>query len=206
MKRRISKKKHAAFPAVQCIADVMKSSTQLGYWENPLGDKGNKVNSQEQRLTKGSLRRDYISPQKGYDSILQRKSRHYPLDDSSNSDEEVGMEDGTIETDVPDADYYQFDKDRTEVHIKIDEIWAVYDQLDGMPRAWACINEVDNAPKFQVEVTRLKPHKPSEAAKFKQLTGHSLSWGVFELGRPATLIGINYFSHKMTADRLTHSC
>lgn len=84
----------------------MKSLIQLGYWENLFGDKGNKVNFQEQCLIKGFLRRDYILLQKGYDLILQRKSRYYFFDDFFNFDEEVGMEDGIIEIDVLDVDYY----------------------------------------------------------------------------------------------------
>lgn len=104
---------------------------------------------------------------------------------------------GDIETHVPDADHYEFDKDRTESHVKVNQVcnylqhrlrnsveavmdqcqkiicyktdsqramlqvWALYDDIDGMPRNWAHIHRVVHSPQFKAWVSWLKPHKPS---------------------------------------------
>lgn len=104
---------------------------------------------------------------------------------------------GDIETHVPDADHYEFDKDRTESHVKVNQVcnslqhrlrnsvevvmdqchkiicyntdsqraimqvWALYDDIDGMPRNWAHIQRVVHFPQFKAYVSWLKPHNPS---------------------------------------------
>jgi hypothetical protein len=111
-----------------------------------------------------------------------------------------------IETHVPDADHYEFDKDRTESHVKINQVcnslqhrlrnsvevvldqchkvicyntdsqramlqvWALYDDIDGMPRNWAHIQRVVHFPRFKAWVSWLKPHNPSlQTAQWKEV-------------------------------------
>ncbi|KAF2318397.1 hypothetical protein GH714_006617 [Hevea brasiliensis] len=48
----------------------------------------------------------------------------------------------TMSIDVPDPDFYNFDKDRTENCFGENQVWAAYDVDDGMPRYYAMKGDV----------------------------------------------------------------
>ncbi|KAL3686658.1 hypothetical protein R1sor_009232 [Riccia sorocarpa] len=58
--------------------------------------------------------------------------------------------------DVPSADFYDLDLDRSESHIKAGQVWAINDDQDGMPRYYARIVKVGYSP-FRVNLVWLDP-------------------------------------------------
>jgi hypothetical protein len=99
---------------------------------------------------------------------------------------------------VPDPDFHDFDADRTEVHVKKNQVWAVYDETDGMPRFYCQINKVTRAPSFSVDGVWLEPIHP-EKDTFTWLKDRDLSIGTgeFRLGDECDFDSINLFSHLM---------
>ncbi|KAL6888601.1 hypothetical protein ACP4OV_009627 [Aristida adscensionis] len=61
----------------------------------------------------------------------------------------------------PDPEFYDFDKDRNADRFTADQIWALYDDTDGMPRYYAKIMRVD-ATNFTVQFTWLEHDAATE--------------------------------------------
>ncbi|KAK8966131.1 Chaperone protein dnaJ 13 [Platanthera guangdongensis] len=60
-----------------------------------------------------------------------------------------------VSIDVPDPDFYDFDTDRSEKSFGSDQIWATYDDDDGMPRYYALIQKVLSTKSFKVRMSYL---------------------------------------------------
>eukprot|EP00249_Psilotum_nudum_P022264 c28445_g1_i1 orf=194-2638(+) len=97
--------------------------------------------------------------------------------------------------DVPDPDFYDFDKDRQESHFTVGQVWAVYDDDDGMPRYYARINKVLSFKPFKVQMSWLEPRSPSQKMTTWMESGFSCSCGEFKLGKVTTSTCVNTFSH-----------
>ncbi|KAL2651131.1 hypothetical protein R1flu_019259 [Riccia fluitans] len=104
-------------------------------------------------------------------------------------------EDDEKRIDVPDPDFHDFDCQRTETDILAGQVWAVYDDQDGMPRFYARITRVSLSP-FKVSLSWLEPTPSTEQNK-RWLEGTDLvvSCGEFRVGKPETSDQINIFSH-----------
>ncbi|KAL2558719.1 DNAJ heat shock N-terminal domain-containing protein [Forsythia ovata] len=63
---------------------------------------------------------------------------------------------------VPDPDFHDFDKDRTESSFGDNEVWAAYDDDDSMPRFYALINKVISRNPFKVRISWLNSKTNSE--------------------------------------------
>ncbi|KAK2360803.1 inositol hexakisphosphate and diphosphoinositol-pentakisphosphate kinase VIP2 [Trifolium repens] len=63
---------------------------------------------------------------------------------------------------VPDSDFHDFDKDRTEECFKPKQIWALYDEEDGMPRLYCLIREVISVNPFKIHISYLNSKIDSE--------------------------------------------
>ncbi|CAM6090523.1 unnamed protein product [Calypogeia fissa] len=96
---------------------------------------------------------------------------------------------------VPDPDFHDFDARRTENDIHPGQIWAVYDDLDGMPRFYVRISKVTTHP-FKAHVHWLE-HCPTteEETVWAESTGLSITCGEFKMGKPHVMDQINTFSH-----------
>ncbi|CAM6048614.1 unnamed protein product [Sphagnum compactum] len=100
---------------------------------------------------------------------------------------------------VVSADVNDFDGDRTEKVMALNQFWALYDDKDGMPRFYGRISKLVHSP-FEVNVEWLEPHRPvvrpSGLVKSANL---SVSCGEFKLGIecPQSLAA---FSHRVEMD------
>nr|CAD1831024.1 unnamed protein product [Ananas comosus var. bracteatus] len=56
---------------------------------------------------------------------------------------------------VEDSDFYDFDKDRSEKSFRKGQIWAIYDDDDGMPRHYGLIEEVVSSDPFRIRMSWL---------------------------------------------------
>ncbi|XP_076915175.1 uncharacterized protein LOC143574446 [Bidens hawaiensis] len=89
---------------------------------------------------------------------------------------------------VPDPDFHDFDTDRSEEVFKPKQIWAIYDEEDGMPRLYCLIRQVISVKPFQLHITYLNS-KPD--AEF----GFNKSCGSFKLAHSLFVDQVNIFSH-----------
>ncbi|ONK72021.1 uncharacterized protein A4U43_C04F14820 [Asparagus officinalis] len=123
-----------------------------------------------------------------------------PMSDSArtqdaNSDKEVAE---PVNIDVPDADFHDFDKDRTEKSFKADDIWATYDNEDGMPRYYALIQKVISYEPFKVRMSFLNSKTNSEFGPLNWVaSGFAKTSGEFRVGRYEVNDALNVFSHRV---------
>ncbi|KAI3755666.1 hypothetical protein L1987_55472 [Smallanthus sonchifolius] len=89
---------------------------------------------------------------------------------------------------VPDPDFHDFDTDRSEEVFKPKQIWAIYDEEDGMPRLYCLIRQVISVKPFQLHITYLNSKPDSEF-------GINKSCGSFKVSHSVFVDQVNIFSH-----------
>lgn len=99
---------------------------------------------------------------------------------------------------VPDADFYVFDKDRTEHHFSAGQIWASYDDDEGFPRFYARVLKVISRQPFKIQFTWLEACTSSNEIMLWLASGFSYTCGEYKLGKTSTTDSVNMFSHVMT--------
>ena len=102
---------------------------------------------------------------------------------------------------VPDPDFHNFDAGRTEADVKRDQIWAVYDDQDGMPRFYCKIIKVCRQP-FAVSGCWLEAAFPSRKPLWLSKYSLSPGNGEFRLGDDTEFDSINLLSHLMTVKKI----
>nr|DAD30039.1 TPA_asm: hypothetical protein HUJ06_031507 [Nelumbo nucifera] len=103
---------------------------------------------------------------------------------------------------VDDSDFYDFDKDRTERSFKKGQVWAVYDDDDGMPRHYGLIDEVVSVNPFEVKMSWLDLQSNGDGALncWGKLDFHT-SCGRFKVSRKDSIGSVNIFSHLVECER-----
>ncbi|KAF6161492.1 hypothetical protein GIB67_009371 [Kingdonia uniflora] len=124
------------------------------------------------------------------------RDRKEPLDNSGISVNPADGEYGTIS--VPDPDFYDFDKDRSENSFEENQVWAAYD-IDGMPRYYAMVQSVLSVEPFKIRISWLSSKTNTEFGPLDWIGhGFSKTCGDFKVGRYVTYFSLNSFSHKVT--------
>ncbi|XP_031092300.1 uncharacterized protein LOC115996997 [Ipomoea triloba] len=99
---------------------------------------------------------------------------------------------------VPDSDFHDFDKDRIESSFAENEVWAAYDNDDGMPRYYAMIKKVMSKSPFKTTISWLNSKSNNELGPMKWiLSGFPKTSGDFWIGKSAVCSSLNTFSHKV---------
>ncbi|CAM0149889.1 unnamed protein product [Urochloa decumbens] len=99
-----------------------------------------------------------------------------------------------ITVSCPDSDFYDFEKNRDADRFAVDQIWAIYDDPDGMPRYYARIKQI-YSPNFMLRFTWLE-HDPlcdfEKAWSSKELP---VACGRFRVGGTHLTEDTKMFSH-----------
>ncbi|KAJ0038535.1 hypothetical protein Pint_23742 [Pistacia integerrima] len=104
----------------------------------------------------------------------------------------------TLSINVPDPDFHDFDKDRTERSFGDNQVWAAYDGDDGMPRYYAMIHSVISMNPFRMRISWLNSRTNSELGPLNWVaSGFSKTCGDFRVGRYEISNSLNSFSHKV---------
>ncbi|XWS37952.1 hypothetical protein CRYUN_Cryun19dG0089400 [Craigia yunnanensis] len=99
---------------------------------------------------------------------------------------------------VPDPDFHNFDLDRSERSFEDDQVWAAYDDADGMPRFYARVHKVISLKPFKMKISWLNSRSNSEFGLLDWIgSGFSKTCGEFRCGRHEISETLNSFSHKV---------
>ncbi|XP_062112927.1 uncharacterized protein LOC133824076 [Humulus lupulus] len=99
---------------------------------------------------------------------------------------------------VPDPDFHDFDRERTERSFGENQVWAAYDNDDGMPRYYAFIHNVICSNPFNMQISWLNSKTNSELGPLNWVaSGFSKTCGDFRVGKHETNDSLNSFSHKV---------
>ncbi|XP_072950334.1 uncharacterized protein [Typha angustifolia] len=103
-----------------------------------------------------------------------------------------------VSIDVPDPDFHDFDKYRTERAFESDQVWASYDNEDGMPRLYAMVQKVISLKPFKIRMSFLSSKSNSEFGPLNWVnSGFSKTCGDFRVSRYEITDTINIFSHRV---------
>ncbi|XP_059640187.1 uncharacterized protein LOC132282499 [Cornus florida] len=103
---------------------------------------------------------------------------------------------------VEDSDFYNFDRDRVERSFKKGQVWAIYDDGDGMPRHYGLIDEVVSVNPFEVEMSWLDlQNNGDEELICWEKMGFHISFGRFKVVRKILIKSVNVFSHIVDCER-----
>ncbi|XP_073148493.1 uncharacterized protein [Henckelia pumila] len=103
---------------------------------------------------------------------------------------------------VPDSDFHDFDQDRLEECFKPKQIWALYDEEDGMPRLYCLIREVISLNPFKIHISYLNSRSDSEFGSVNWLdSGFTKSCGSFRVFYSEMVEQVNIFSHLLRREK-----
>ena len=155
-------------------------------------EKKKEKESRKQRSMSNSDLHD-LNECNGYDSKHQNKDSS-----SSSSDVDSDKNAPALSINVPDSDFHNFDLDRTESSFGYDQVWAAYDDDDGMPRYYARIHKVISLKPFKMKISWLNSRSNSEFGPVRWVdSGFSKTCGDFRAGRHEISETLNAFSHKV---------
>ncbi|OVA20165.1 DnaJ domain [Macleaya cordata] len=106
-------------------------------------------------------------------------------------------EPGSISITVPDSDFHDFDMERSEGYFKPKQIWALYDEEDGMPRLYCLIRQVISVKPFKIRISYLNSKSDCEFGL------GSKSCGYFKAGNSDVIDQVNIFSHVICGEKKT---
>ncbi|XP_042496192.1 uncharacterized protein LOC122075286 [Macadamia integrifolia] len=99
---------------------------------------------------------------------------------------------------VPDPDFHDFDKDRSERSFGDNQVWAAYDDDDGMPRYYAMIHNVMSLNPFKMRISWLNSKSNSELGQLNWVgSGFAKTCGDFRIGKHEVNESLNSFSHRV---------
>ncbi|XP_007040726.2 PREDICTED: uncharacterized protein LOC18606830 [Theobroma cacao] len=103
---------------------------------------------------------------------------------------------------VEDSDFYDFDKDRLERNFKSGQVWAIYDDDDGMPRHYGLIEEVFTVNPFELKMSWLDFQNNGDDRLISwEKRGFHVSCGRFKAARKSSINSVNIFSHMVECER-----
>ncbi|KAL1555421.1 hypothetical protein AAHA92_11162 [Salvia divinorum] len=108
----------------------------------------------------------------------------------------------TVSITVPDSDFHDFDLDRSEECFKPKQIWALYDEEDGMPRLYCIIREIISLKPFKIYISYLSSKSDTEFGSVNWLDcGFTKSCGSFRVFHSETVEQVNIFSHLLAREK-----
>ncbi|MCL7022867.1 hypothetical protein MKW94_007868 [Papaver nudicaule] len=104
-----------------------------------------------------------------------------------------------VDVDVPDPDFYDFDRDRSEDCFAVDQMWAIFDDVDGMPRFYARIKKVYSP--FKVDITWLDFAARGVDETAWRRSRLPVACGKFKHEKTDTIEDICIFSHRIVWEK-----
>lgn len=109
---------------------------------------------------------------------------------------------GPVTLTVPDSDFHDFDKDRTEECFQPKQIWALYDEEDGMPRLYCLIRQIISVNPFKIHISYLSSKTDTEFGAVNWIdSGFTKSCGHFRATSSDIVEGVNMFSHILSREK-----
>ncbi|KAF8378018.1 hypothetical protein HHK36_029351 [Tetracentron sinense] len=177
---------------------LMEIRKKLNEWSSAAADKA-ADNEKEKEKEKVAVNGDTRDRSKFGDPVDTKKEVYTKKSFTGTSGADLDTEVlERMSINVPDPDFHDFDKDRTERSFGDNQVWAAYDDDDGMPRYYAMINKVISFKPFKMRIGWLNSKTNSELGPLDWTgSGFSKTCGDFRIGRYEVNGSLNSFSHKV---------
>ncbi|XVF42546.1 hypothetical protein PTKIN_Ptkin01aG0372100 [Pterospermum kingtungense] len=126
--------------------------------------------------------------------IFEKNDKVSQVDSGSESSTDVSPSPQVVE--YPDPEFNDFEKQRAENCFCVDQVWAIYDTLDGMPRFYARVKKVFN-PGFKLRITWLEPDPDEETEQNWVDLDMPVSCGKYCNGSSEVCVDRLMFSHRV---------
>lgn len=105
--------------------------------------------------------------------------------------------------DVPDPEFHDFDLDRTRHAFQKEQVWACYDDDDGMPRYYTFVQKILSSRRFKIRFSYLKSPSTAEFGRLSWIgSGFIKTLGHFRVEKKCEIArSENLFSHKVDWER-----
>nr|XP_043628549.1 uncharacterized protein LOC122599983 [Erigeron canadensis] len=129
-------------------------------------------------------------------SVIRCKLKEMKLASATKSENNGKMlkKSSSMAITVPDPDFHDFDMDRSEEVFKPKQIWAIYDEADGMPRLYCLVRQVISVKPFQLHISYLNSKPDTEF-------GINKSCGIFKVSHSDFVDQVNIFSHYLGREK-----
>ncbi|XP_044505470.1 uncharacterized protein LOC123225534 [Mangifera indica] len=134
------------------------------------------------------------------DDTINGSNKKYQNKESlpSSSGDDSDKDTPALSINVPDSDFHNFDLDRNENSFGDDQVWAAYDDDDGMPRFYARIHKVISLKPFRMRISWLNSRSNSELGPMSWIdSGFAKTCGDFRSGKHEISETLNSFSHNI---------
>ncbi|KAF3336709.1 DnaJ subfamily B member 5 [Carex littledalei] len=123
------------------------------------------------------------------------------MDDDKEEEAEADLNSEPKEYTYPDPEFFQFDNLRDPTQFAVDQVWAVYDDRDGMPRFYARIKAVRTVPTFEIDIAWFEPD-PDPFTQTWTRKGLPVATGAFKLGKTLCVDELLMFSHALSCNKV----
>ncbi|KAF3327780.1 hypothetical protein FCM35_KLT06386 [Carex littledalei] len=105
--------------------------------------------------------------------------------------------------DVPDPEFHDFDLDRTRHAFQKGQVWACYDDDNGMPRFYAFVQKILSSKRFKIRFSYLKSPSTAEFGRLSWIgSGFVKTLGHFRVEKKSQIARAeNLFSHRVDWER-----
>ncbi|KAF8387938.1 hypothetical protein HHK36_026601 [Tetracentron sinense] len=103
---------------------------------------------------------------------------------------------------IPEAEFYDFDADKSQEKFQPGQIWALYSDEDGLPKYYARIKKIESQPDFKLHITWLEACSPPKEAMQWLDKDMPVGCGKFMLskGKSNEYSATNSFSHQLRVE------
>ncbi|CAA0806921.1 DNAJ heat shock N-terminal domain-containing protein [Striga hermonthica] len=142
---------------------------------------------------------NHVKAEKSGDDLFKDPKNTVQTEKSPSLDEPDDMDtnpDETVSMMVPDANFHNFDDDRIEDSFSENQVWAAYDNDDGMPRYYALVQRVLSRKPFKMQISWLNSRSCSEFGSLDWIgSGFTKTSGDYRAGKCEVNKRLNSFSH-----------
>ncbi|KAI7750191.1 hypothetical protein M8C21_026288 [Ambrosia artemisiifolia] len=141
--------------------------------------------------------KEHVSGGEDTSDVSMPNDKHKAKEEEAMSPDNLSESDSEPElVDCPDQEFCNFDKDKEEHCFAVDQIWACYDSVDGMPRFYAQIRKVYSS-EFRLRFTWLES-EPKDDLEIKWVEeGLPVACGEFVCGEAEETRDRLMFSHQV---------
>ncbi|KAL6544163.1 hypothetical protein OROGR_010660 [Orobanche gracilis] len=157
-------------------------------------------NEKEMSDKREKRERRRVSKYGNWEEVKREKSKNH---EKSDIERLIAKKKGILEImPVEDSDFHDFDKDRKGRSFKKGQVWAVYDDDDGMPRHYALIDQIVSVNPFEVTLSWLLfQNNGDEDVISLHKMGFYVSCGSFRVSKNTSIKYLNLFSHVVNCER-----
>ena len=135
--------------------------------------------------------------------IFDNNNKVSQVDSGSESSTDTSPSPQVLE--YPDPEFSDFEKQRAENCFDVNQVWAIYDTLDGMPRFYARVKKVFN-PGFKLRIIWLEPNPHEENEQNWVDLDLPVSCGKYCNGSSEACVDRLMFSHRVDCVKGSGKC